>query len=149
MQYLIKDKISLDTWLGREDSNLRIQESKSCVLPLDDAPTPYLSHTIGVARNTFPYCCWKRWKLFITSSLLSNRPKTVGPLPDINATLAPLTTIFCLITSISGYRLMVTDSRSLNRRDFPSRREKSSKLPWICSRPKIYGLPLVVNAKFS
>ena len=25
-------------WLGREDSNLRMQESKSCVLPLDDAP---------------------------------------------------------------------------------------------------------------
>ncbi len=26
-------------WLGREDSNLRIQESEPCVLPLDDAPT--------------------------------------------------------------------------------------------------------------
>jgi hypothetical protein len=25
-------------WLGREDSNLRMQEPKSCVLPLDDAP---------------------------------------------------------------------------------------------------------------
>src|SRR5271157_1132692 len=25
-------------WLGREGSNLRMQESKSCVLPLDDAP---------------------------------------------------------------------------------------------------------------
>ncbi len=34
------DKVSsiiLD-WLGREDSNLRMQEPKSCVLPLDDAP---------------------------------------------------------------------------------------------------------------
>ena len=26
------------SWLGRQDSNLRIQESKSCVLPLDDFP---------------------------------------------------------------------------------------------------------------
>ena len=25
-------------WLGREDSNLRMQEPESCVLPLDDAP---------------------------------------------------------------------------------------------------------------
>jgi hypothetical protein len=32
-------------WLGREDSNLRMQEPKSCVLPLDDAP----------AENRYPY----------------------------------------------------------------------------------------------
>ncbi len=27
-------------WLGREDSNLRMQDPNSCVLPLDDAPVP-------------------------------------------------------------------------------------------------------------
>ena len=31
-------KIFNQKWLGREDSNLRMQEPKSCVLPLDDAP---------------------------------------------------------------------------------------------------------------
>ena len=28
-------------WLGREDSNLRMQGPKPCVLPLDDAPSTH------------------------------------------------------------------------------------------------------------
>ena len=30
-------------WLGREDSNLRMQVPKTCVLPLDDAPISAIS----------------------------------------------------------------------------------------------------------
>ena len=32
------DKISATTWLGWRDSNSRMQQSKCCVLPLDDTP---------------------------------------------------------------------------------------------------------------
>jgi hypothetical protein len=35
MQYQVRNN-----WLGREDSNLRMAESKSAALPLGDAPTP-------------------------------------------------------------------------------------------------------------
>lgn len=35
-------------WLGREDSNLRMQEPKSCVLPLDDAPAEKKLSTINL-----------------------------------------------------------------------------------------------------
>ena len=35
MQYEV-----LNNWLGREDSNLRMAESKSAALPLGDAPMP-------------------------------------------------------------------------------------------------------------
>jgi hypothetical protein len=38
MQYQV-----LDNWLGREDSNLRMAESKSAALPLGYAPMPLLS----------------------------------------------------------------------------------------------------------
>ncbi len=34
------DILQLINWLGREDSNLRMQDPNSCVLPLDDAPIP-------------------------------------------------------------------------------------------------------------
>ncbi len=36
---LIDDPDALEDWLGREDSNLRMAESKSAALPLGDAPT--------------------------------------------------------------------------------------------------------------
>ena len=38
-------------WLGREDSNLRMQVPKTCVLPLDDAPA--LSSGMPAATQTF------------------------------------------------------------------------------------------------
>ena len=41
------------TWLGREDSNLRMQEPKSCVLPLDDAPKNASSPINQDFRTTF------------------------------------------------------------------------------------------------
>ena len=41
---------NLTVWLGRQDSNLRMQESKSCVLPLDDAPAGKFSSGIKKQR---------------------------------------------------------------------------------------------------
>jgi hypothetical protein len=34
-------------WLGREDSNLRMQDPNSCVLPLDDAPIQNRQEAVG------------------------------------------------------------------------------------------------------
>ncbi len=41
-------------WLGREDSNLRMAESKSAALPLGDAPTARLPSTSAGARDQPP-----------------------------------------------------------------------------------------------
>ena len=39
---------TLFSWLGRRDSNPRIQQSKCCVLPLDDSPMAVWSLECGV-----------------------------------------------------------------------------------------------------
>ena len=41
-----------NAWLGREDSNLRMVESKSTALPLGDAPTPGLRQTALAGGRT-------------------------------------------------------------------------------------------------
>ena len=43
-------------WLGREDSNLRMQEPKSCALPLGDAPKSRMTHPAALFRcsGNFP-----------------------------------------------------------------------------------------------
>jgi hypothetical protein len=38
MQYQVRNN-----WLGREDSNLRVAESKSAALPLGEAPIPFFN----------------------------------------------------------------------------------------------------------
>src|SRR3990172_8040105 len=40
-------------WLGREDSNLRMQVSKTCVLPLDDAPKKAVKKQVKVKVKIF------------------------------------------------------------------------------------------------
>jgi hypothetical protein len=36
-----------DNWLGRKDSNLRIQGPKPCDLPLVDAPVDFACHVVN------------------------------------------------------------------------------------------------------
>ena len=58
-----------DSWLGREDSNLRMAESKSAALPLGEAPIPFfpgwrprrLDHN---ARRDAPLSFAQRLKIF-------------------------------------------------------------------------------------
>ena len=42
----------LNNWLGREDSNLRVAESKSAALPLGYAPTPLFSRAAARGART-------------------------------------------------------------------------------------------------
>jgi hypothetical protein len=50
-----KSSESFGEWLGREDSNLRMQEPKSCVLPLDDAPGSLREYeSLGGAGTRYP-----------------------------------------------------------------------------------------------
>ncbi len=41
----------LDFWLGRRDSNPRMQQSKCCVLPLDDSPKCYFIKKIAKSTD--------------------------------------------------------------------------------------------------
>lgn len=45
-------------WLGRQDLNLRIRESKPRVLPLDDAPTVKLCYGRADKSRTYILSLW-------------------------------------------------------------------------------------------
>src|SRR4029079_6603519 len=51
-KYLKSQKDELQQWLGREDSNLRMAESKSAALPLGDAPVRATGISGPTARRT-------------------------------------------------------------------------------------------------
>ena len=57
---MVKSKIGkhffmlADLWLGWQDLNLRMQQSKCCVLPLDDTPIRgYYSISAGVCQAVY------------------------------------------------------------------------------------------------
>ncbi len=100
-------------WLGREDSNLRMQVPKTCVLPLDDAPAIRLRRQINlqsaINAGDYPNMLWKysaRERVFAGNTRQVSRalplreaaradssseknPKTEDPLPDSKVAVAP------------------------------------------------------------
>jgi len=94
------------------------------------------------------FCRMVSWAREALSSS-GKRPKTVAPLPVIKAAQAPNPSSSFLMTSISGYRLQTTSSRSFTKEGNTVFSRGRAGLRGVNPRPKINGMPFVVNGKFS
>ena len=66
-QYFLSSAEVLPTWLGWQDSNLRIPESKSGALPLGDSPVsaPGGAHVNASELEVRPFALWQSERAFL------------------------------------------------------------------------------------
>src|SRR5216117_1036520 len=113
------------SWLGREDSNLRIRDPKSRALPLGHAPSfasPQGSRVIRIAGPRIARTAQHAQEPRATRARIcrawSNEratPNTVSPLPDIAAPSAPAARSAASICATCLYAVAATRSSALKR----------------------------------